>query len=89
VKWITRVRADKLELLNKNYNNKRKYESAALVVVPLGADGGVGHAITIVGPYIFDSTQKHALKLERKSLDWCCSNDGGYARVYMAVALVF
>jgi hypothetical protein len=43
-------------------------------VIPLGGDGGIGHAITIVGDLIFDSTQTHALKLGKNTLDWCCAN---------------
>ena len=59
--------------------------TSALVVIPLGGDGGVGHAITIVGDYIFDSTQTQALKLEKNTLDWCCANDRGFKKVYMAL----
>jgi hypothetical protein len=40
----------------------------ALVVIPLGGDGGIGHAI--VGDLIFDSTQSHALTLGKNSLVW-------------------
>jgi hypothetical protein len=57
----------------------------ALVVVPLGGDGSIGHAITIVGDLIFDSNQTHALKLGKNSLDWCCANDHGFEGIYMAV----
>jgi hypothetical protein len=46
----------------------------------------VGHAITIVGDLIFDSTQSHALKLgNTNSLDWCCANDRGIESIYMAI----
>lgn len=83
-KWMTRKRAMSLDLMKHTHRKQ-----SALVVVPLGADGGIGHAITITGNYIFDTTLKHALKLDKKSLDWCCSNDGGYERVYLAVELAF
>ena len=43
----------------------------------LGTDGGVGHAITIVGDWIFDATLERALPLTRESLDACCSSDHG------------
>ena len=43
----------------------------------LGEDGGVGHAVTIVGPWIFDATLPHALPLSRASLDECCSSARG------------
>jgi hypothetical protein len=60
-KWMTRKRVGKFDL---------KMETShrwALVVIPLGGDGGIGHAITIVGDLIFDSTQSHALKLGKNS----------------------
>ena len=43
----------------------------------LGEDGGAGHAVTIVGPWIFDATLPHALPLSRASLDECCSSARG------------
>ena len=43
----------------------------------LGEDGGVGHAVTIVRPWIFDATLPHALPLSRASLDECCSSARG------------
>ena len=43
----------------------------------LGEDGGVGHAVTIVGEWIFDATLPHALPLSRESLDDCCSSAQG------------
>jgi len=43
----------------------------------LGEDGGVGHAVTIVGGWIFDATLPHALPLSRASLDECCSSARG------------
>ena len=43
----------------------------------LGEDGGVGHAVTIVGRWIFDATLSHALPLSRASLDDCCSSAQG------------
>ena len=43
----------------------------------LGEDGGVGHAVTIVGGWIFDATLPHALPLSRASLDECCSSTRG------------
>jgi hypothetical protein len=57
----------------------------ALVVIPLGGDGGIGYAITFVGDHIFDSTQRHALKLGKNSLDWCCANDRGFESIYMTI----
>jgi hypothetical protein len=72
----------------KSGGNRSKKETShrwALVVIPLGGDGGIGHAITINGNLIFDSTQRHALKLRKNSLDWCCANDHGFESIYMAI----
>ena len=57
----------------------------------LAVDGGVGHVVTIVGEWIFDATQPHALPLTRASLDFCCSSAGvavAYAGVERAVRFV-
>ena len=43
----------------------------------LGEDGGVGHAVTIVGLWIFDASLPYALPLSRASLDACCSSARG------------
>ncbi len=35
-------------------------------------DGSNNHAFVVVDDLIFDSTQTHAMKLCRESLDWIC-----------------
>jgi hypothetical protein len=40
------------------------------VIVPVGADGSISHAVTVVDDLVFDSTQERAMKLEQQSLDW-------------------
>ena len=47
----------------------------------MGTDGGLQHAVTVVDDLIFDSTQEVALKLNKESFDWICS-DGGCSDVY-------
>jgi hypothetical protein len=42
------------------------------VLVLVGNDGSVNHAVTVVDDLIFDSTQEFALKLTMESLDWIC-----------------
>ncbi len=59
------------------------------MVIPWGGDGGMQHAITVVGHYIFDSTSKHALHLTQESLDWCCNTQLGYKRAYFAIRFPF
>ena len=55
------------------------------LIIPWGGDGGVQHAVTIVGHYIFDSTSRHALHLTQQSLDWCCNTQLGYKGVHLAI----
>ena len=55
------------------------------LVIPCGGDGGVQHAVTVVGNYIFDSTTKHALLLNKESLDWCCNTKYGYEGIFLAM----
>jgi len=38
-----------------------------------GTDGGIHHAITTVGKWVFDANCAHALPLCRDSLNYCCS----------------
>ena len=46
------------------------------LVVPVGWDGSMSHAVTVVDDLIFDSTQTHAFKLTRQSIDWICGDCG-------------
>jgi hypothetical protein len=78
-KWMTRKRVGKFNLKTETSDRW------VLVVIPLGGDGGNGHAITIVGSLIFDSTQSHPLMLGKNSLDWCCANNPGFESIYMAI----
>ena len=77
-KYLMKGRACGLDLL------KDKSKSPT-VVVPLGCDGGVKHAVTVSGDLVFDSTQDMALILSNETLNWICSTESGYSRVYMAV----
>ena len=38
------------------------------------SDNSASHAVTVVENYIFDSNLSHALELNKKNLDWCCSD---------------
>jgi hypothetical protein len=82
-KWLTKKRVKQLDIYNSRNNRW------VLTVVPLGHDGGIGHAISIVGDLIFDSTQTHALQFCKEALDWCCANNRGFQGVYMAVSFAF
>ena len=82
-KWMTRKRVGKLDLKTETSHRW------ALVVIPLGGDGGIGHAITIVGDLIFNSTLTSALILGKNSLDWCCANDHCFESIYMAITFAW
>jgi hypothetical protein len=48
-------------------------------------DGGIQHAITVVGKIVFDSNCARGLPLTTETLDYCCSTDtrlSSYKRVY-------
>jgi hypothetical protein len=55
------------------------------LIVLRGCDGGVQHAISVVGNVIFDSNRKEGLVLSKESLDWCCNCNGGFSRVHALV----
>ena len=47
-----------------------------LIVILVGNDGSMNHAVTVVDDLIFDSTQTYALKKTKESLDWICGAKG-------------
>jgi hypothetical protein len=51
------------------------------LLVLRGCDGGVSHAVAVVGRTIFDSNLKKGLALSKESLDWCSNCSGGLERV--------
>jgi hypothetical protein len=58
------------------------------IIIPVGGDKGIHHAIATVGNYIFDSTHADALHLTKDSLDWCCNTRLGFEDVYLAIRFV-
>jgi len=46
------------------------------LVIPLGNDGSINHAISIVDDLIFDLSISSVMKLTRDSLDWICGDRG-------------
>ena len=59
------IRLSTIDLLNK-------LTIYPTVLVLVGNDGSVNHAVTVVDDLIFDSTQEFALKLTMESLNWIC-----------------
>ena len=48
-------------------------------------DGGIQHAVTIVGKLLFDSNCPYALPFSKESLDYCCSTDekaGYFSKIF-------
>ena len=43
------------------------------LVIPLGKDGSVNHAFTVVNDLIFDSSIPYALKCKVESIGWLCN----------------
>jgi hypothetical protein len=60
--------------------NKTRYPT---VVIPYGKDGSNNHSFVVVDDLIFDSTQTHAMRLCRDSLDWICG--GGMDSINVAL----
>ena len=46
------------------------------LIVPVGQDKSVNHAVCVVDDLIFDSTQLMAFKLTKESFDWICGGEG-------------
>jgi len=59
--------------LKKNIDILKDRSVFPTLCVLRGKDGGVNHAVTIVGDWIFDGNNSEALPLNQTSLDWCCS----------------
>ena len=56
------------------------------VVIPMGADGSISHAICVIDDLIFDTTQAYALKCTRKSFGWICHcGPQGFVDVYQVI----
>ena len=81
-KWLTEKKA-------KSMNVLENISPFPTVVVLLSTDGGIQHAIAIVGQFIFESNQKYAMKLCQESLDWCCGEGESFVRVYAAFRISY
>ena len=53
------------------------------VAILWATDGGIEHAVTVVGNWVFDSNLDRALPLSKGALDWCCVSE--YKGVYWAM----
>ena len=67
-KWeARRLKITKTELCDVSGVKKEP-----ILVVLRGSDGGISHAISIVGKWIFDSNLHQAIRLTAENLDSCC-----------------
>jgi hypothetical protein len=73
-------------LLNAGHKKKRRilpianvntYTPYPMVLIPIGKDGSVNHAVCLVDDLIFDSPLTHALKCKLEVLDWICTGENG------------
>ena len=63
-----------------------EYTPFPTVLIPIGADGSVNHAVCLVDDLIFDSTLTYALKCTPESMDWICTGQcGGFVGVQQAI----
>jgi hypothetical protein len=62
--------------LNRWFNPNLDKSLYPTVVQLMAKDGGVEHAVTIVGEWIFDSNFQEALPLSTHALDFLCAPDG-------------
>ena len=63
----------------------QQYTPFPTIVVPLGKDGSISHAVTVVDDLVFDSTQKYALTLSHKCFHWICGGLGTSDQVWGAI----
>ena len=63
-----------------------KYTPYPTVLIPIGSDGSVNHAVCVVDDLIFDSTLPYALECRQESMDWICSGKhGGFVGIRQAL----
>ena len=72
-----------VEKLTVDHENSLDVHAVALS----GADGSASHAVAVVDGLIFDSSAKHAMMLNRSSLDWCCNCVDGCAKTGHAIRI--
>mmetsp|Transcript_19367 Transcript_19367/g.26879 ORF Transcript_19367/g.26879 Transcript_19367/m.26879 type:complete len:135 (+) Transcript_19367:106-510(+) len=80
---IRQYKRNKLDLLDVSQQHERNGSIHPTIVVLEGHDGGIEHAVTVYGSWVFDSNVNVALPLTRKTLDWCVM--GKYVAVHEAI----
>jgi hypothetical protein len=77
--WKKEAVIAKHDLLGQPNDNPKLF-------VLCGSDGGVHHAISVVGRIIFDSSNLgQSLTLSKALLDWCYNCNGGFSKVHQVV----
>ena len=80
---IRKYKTNKLDLLDVSQQHETNGSIHPTIVVLEGDDGGIEHAVTVYGSWVFDSNVNVALPLTRKTLDWCVM--GKYVAVHEAI----
>ena len=80
-KYELRAKQSKIE----EWDILNRKTSLPTVVVLLGSDGGMNHTVTVVDGLVFDSNCSYAMRLSKKTFDWCCNCKDGYNRATYAV----
>ena len=75
----------KLDIIQLASERERRLD--VHVVALIGADGSESHAVAVVDGLIFDSSAKHAMILNKASLDWCCNCVNGFAKIGTALCI--
>ena len=80
---IRKYKRNQLDLLDVSQQHETNGDIQPTIVVLEGHDGGIEHAVTVYGSWVFDSNVNVALPLTRKTLDWCVM--GKYVAVHEAI----
>ena len=62
-------------VVDKNYDPAVEKSKLPTLIIPQSSDGGVGHAISTCGEYMFDSNLNYAKPITQELLNWCVSTD--------------
>ena len=77
--WLQPVRID------KRFHNFMDTSTFPTFLQLHADDGGIQHAVPIVGKLVCDSNCAHALLLNQATIDYCCSSDdqpSHYSHIY-------
>ena len=68
---VRKHKHEKLDLFNDSMLHEEDGRACPTIAILQGADGGVEHAVTLWGNWLFDSIVQVASPITRDILDWC------------------